>query len=123
MVHPGAFLGSRKDFLTREKSKFREAVLGGFAKDTIADIQRRYFKRFPIDLPHSEEPSAEHLASINDSEPEPEPSVPDEETLGPEKYAEQMEILEARRRLVTLRKDVKWLFLISSVFANSTFSK
>jgi hypothetical protein len=83
MVHPGAFLGSRKDFLTGEKSNFRAAVLGGFAKDTIADIQRRYFKRFPIDLPHSEEPSAEYLASINDSEPDPEPSVPEKENTRP----------------------------------------
>ena len=115
MVHPGAFQGSRKEFLIGEKSKYRDAVAGGFVKDAIADIQRRYFKRFPIDLPDSEEPSPEHLASVDDSEPDPEPPVPEKEELNPEEYKEQMEKLEARRKSVVLRKDVMWIaYLINS---------
>jgi hypothetical protein len=115
MVHPGAFQVSRKEFLIGEKPKYCAAVAGGFIKDAIADIQRRYFKRFPIDVPHSEEPSPEHLASVDDSEPDPGPLVPDKEKLSPEKYKEQMEKLEARRKLVTLRKDVMWfVYLINS---------
>jgi hypothetical protein len=106
MVHPGTFQGSRKEFLIGEKSKYCAAVAGGFVKDAIADIQRRYFKRFPIDAPHSEEPSPEHLAAVDDSEPDPEPPVPDKESLSPEEYEEQMKKLEARRTLVMLRKDV-----------------
>jgi hypothetical protein len=108
MVHPGAFQGSRKEFLLGERSKYRAAVTGGFVKDAIADIQRRYFKRFPLDVPHNEEPSPEHLVSVDDSEPDPEPQVPDKEILSPEEYNEQMEKLEARQKLVTLRKDVVW---------------
>jgi hypothetical protein len=106
MVHPGAFQGSRKEFLIGEKSKYRAAVVGGFVKDAIADIQRRYFKRFPIEVPHNEEPSPEHLASVDDSESDPEPQVPHKEKLSPEEYSEQMEKLEARQILVTVRKDV-----------------
>ena len=79
MVHSGAFNGSRKEFLIGEKSKYHAAVAGGFVKDAIADIQRRYFKRFSIDVPHNEEPSPEHLASVDDSEPDPEPQVLDKE--------------------------------------------
>ena len=90
-----------------EKSKYRAAVAGGFVKDAMADIQRRYFKRFPIDIPHSEEPLPEHLASVDDGETDPESQVPDKENLSLEEYEEQLEKLEARRKLVILRKDVK----------------
>ncbi|KDR70603.1 hypothetical protein GALMADRAFT_214374 [Galerina marginata CBS 339.88] len=48
-------------------------VTSGYAKDMLMLIQRRYFKRYPLDLPHEDEPSAEHLAAINDNEPDPEP--------------------------------------------------
>jgi hypothetical protein len=112
MVHPGAFQGSQREFLMGEKSKYRAAVAGGVVKDVMADIQRRYFKRFPIDVPHGEEPSPEHLASVDDSEPDLEPPVPDKENLRPEEYEEQMKELEGRRILVTLRKDVMWFVVI-----------
>jgi len=125
MVHPGAFNGSRKEFLIGEKPKYHAAVAGGSAKDVLADIQRRYFKRFPIDLPHNEEPSPEHLALVDDSKPDSELQVPDKEKLSPEEYKEQMEKREVRRKLVTFRKEVMWFkrFFIQSTVANSTSSK
>ena len=51
MVNPGTFRGLRKEFLLGEKATYSEAVTGGYAADALANIQRRYFKRFPPELP------------------------------------------------------------------------
>ncbi|KDR74719.1 hypothetical protein GALMADRAFT_48139, partial [Galerina marginata CBS 339.88] len=73
MVNPGAFRGSRKEFLMGEKPAYSAGVVGGYAADALAVIQRRYFKRYPVGLPHSEEPTDEHLAAVDDDSPDPEP--------------------------------------------------
>ncbi|KAF9548608.1 hypothetical protein CPC08DRAFT_593621, partial [Agrocybe pediades] len=70
MVNPGAFQGSRREFLLSQKPYYSNAVVEGYAADAIAVIQRRYFKRYPIDLPHEEEPSPETLAIVDDDAPE-----------------------------------------------------
>jgi len=106
MVHPGAFAGSRKEFLTKEKAAYSAAVTGGYTRDAIAGIQRRYFKHFPIDLPHEEEPTAEHLASIDDDEADPEPTEPVKDKLSEEEYAAEVVKLNNRRKLFTFRKNV-----------------
>jgi hypothetical protein len=87
MVNLGVFHGLRKDFLTGEKVTYSNAVAGDYEKDSIADIQRRFFKRFPVGLPLSEEPSAEHLASVNDADADPDTEEPDETDLTPEECA------------------------------------
>ena len=46
MVNPGVFHGLRKDFLAGEKVTYTDAIAGGYEKDAVADIQRRFFKRF-----------------------------------------------------------------------------
>ena len=73
MVNPGAFRGSRKEFLMSEKAAYSAGMAGGYGADALVLIQRRYFKRYPVDLPHHEEPTAEHLAAVDDEAPEPEP--------------------------------------------------
>jgi len=124
MVHPGAFSGSRKEFLIKEKATYSAAVARGCPKDILADIQRRYFKRFPIDLPHEDEPTAEHLASIDDDDADPDPTEPDKDKLSIEEYAAEMARLDARRKLFTFRKDVCWKFIIyCNLGTNSIFSK
>ena len=70
MVNPGAFQGSRKAFLLSQKADYRDGVVGGYAADALAKIQRKYFKRYPIDLPDLKEPSAEWLAAVDDDAPE-----------------------------------------------------
>lgn len=78
MVNPGSFSGRRKAFLDAQKETYAAAVAAGHINDTVADIQRRYFKRFPVTLLHSEEPSEEYLAAVDDDAPDPElsPTLP-----------------------------------------------
>jgi len=106
MVNPGAFQGSRKQWLFDQKEVYKQAVQGGYAKDCIADIQRRYLKRYPIDLPHDEEPSDEHLASVDNNAADPEPEVPDSEAMDEEAYIAAMKSFEDCHKLVTSRKKV-----------------
>jgi hypothetical protein len=89
-----------------EKLAYSEGVKGGFAADALAIIQRRYFKRFPIDLDHDHEPSTESLEAVDDDEPDPDRAEPDRETLNDEEYAAALEEVEERRRSLIYRKAV-----------------
>ncbi|KAJ3502939.1 hypothetical protein NLJ89_g8658 [Agrocybe chaxingu] len=111
MPHPGAFRGLRKDFLQGEKPEYAAAVAGGYVNDALAVIQRRFFKRFPIDLPIDKEPTPEQLAAVNDEEPEPDQVVPNEDEMDAEEYAKAVERLEDRQKLIVFRKGQikRWL--------------
>ncbi|KDR72463.1 hypothetical protein GALMADRAFT_73731 [Galerina marginata CBS 339.88] len=104
MVNPGAFLGLRRAFMIDAKPAYSEGVKGGFAADALAIIQRGYFKRFPVDLPHEEEPTAESLAAVDDEAPEPDRMAPDEDALGEEEYAAALQEVEVRRKTFVYRK-------------------
>lgn len=106
MVNPGAFSGSRKTFLLSQKAFYAQGVADGFAAEAITTIQRRYFNRYPINLPHDQEPSAEHLATVNDDDAIPEPEEPDPDSMSTAEYAEALENLEKRQKLVLFRKAV-----------------
>lgn len=106
MVNPGAFQGARKDFLLSQKAEYKAGVLGGYAGDALAQIQRKYFKRFPIELAHTEDPTPEWLAAVDDDAPEPEQEEPDVLALSEDEYAAAMKNLEERRALFTFRKAV-----------------
>lgn len=101
-----SFQGSRKQFLLDCKQAYAAAVEGGFVKDELAKIWRAYFKRYPIELPHNEEPSAEHLASVNDDAPDVEVPPPNPEALDKEEYEEALSEYEERCRLIVYRKAV-----------------
>ncbi|KAJ3492411.1 hypothetical protein NLJ89_g11248 [Agrocybe chaxingu] len=110
MVNPGAFSGLCKEFLMGKKASYYAGVAGGYVQDALATIQRRYFKRFPVDLSHDIEPSAEHLAAVDDGAPEPEQEEPDEDKLSPEEYQEATKRLQARRELIVFQKGIKrWM--------------
>jgi len=106
MVNPGAFQGSRKEFLKSQKAEYRAGVLGGYAGDALAQIQRRYLKRYPINLSHCEEPTAQWLEAVDDHAPDPEPEEPDALTLDENEYAAAVKKLEERAGLLTFRKAV-----------------
>lgn len=89
-----------------QKPVYSAGVVGGYAADALAQIQRRYLKRFPIDLPHDEEPTEEWLASVNDEEPDPDQIPPDIETLNEGDYIAACEALEKRQKLLAFRKAV-----------------
>jgi len=90
-----------------EKAAYSEGIKDGFAADALAIIQRRYFKRFPVDLPHDDEPSAEFLEAVDDDEPDAERVEPDKDTLNDEEYAAALEEVEKRRIVFSYRKAVR----------------
>src|SRR6266508_2192177 len=99
MVNLGIFHGGRLALLMAEKQKYTNAINNNCVNDAVADIQWHFFKRFPVDLPLTVEPSPEHLASINDDELDPEILVPDKEKLSPEEYEMEMAKFEDRQAL------------------------
>ena len=113
MVHPGAFKGLRKDFLMGEKADFAAAIEGGYTRDALAHIQRRFFKRFPLDLAEGEDPCPEHLAAVDDDKPDDEPEEPDKQVMTAERYNEAVKNLEDRQLLLQFRKGVSDLQLLS----------
>jgi hypothetical protein len=106
MVNPGAFQGSRKEFLLSQKPAYKVGVLGGYAADALSQIQRKYFKRYPIDLPHQEEPSVEWLAAVDDDAPDVEQEEPDASTNDDEELAAAVERMAERKLLLTFRQAV-----------------
>jgi hypothetical protein len=108
MVNPGAFSGTRKNFLEAQSDVYAIAVAENHVADTVADIQRRYFKRYPLTLPHDQEPTAEWLATVDDDAPDPEVmTLPlDFEGMNPEADALAAQEREAFIVSMKLRKDV-----------------
>jgi len=123
MVNPGSFGPSRKAFLVSQKPAYSAGVLGGYAADALALIQRKYLKRFPIELPHDEEPTEEWLASVNNDEPDPDQLPPDIESLGEENYVAAMEVLERRQKLLAFRKAVSAILVSMLVCPEGLSSK
>jgi len=89
-----------------QRKLYADAVAGKRKAECIMDIQRRFFKRFPVDLDDSTEPDPESLKEVDDSAPDPETSFPDESLLSPEEYAVASEAFTKRRQAVEFRKAV-----------------
>ncbi|KAK7017006.1 SERTA domain-containing protein 3 [Paramarasmius palmivorus] len=90
MVAHSSFEGSRAKFLDSHKDGYAQAVQEDWVKDFIADLGRRYMKRYPASLPHEEEPSQEHLDAVDDDAPDPEAMFP---VRKPEQSKEEFEKL------------------------------
>lgn len=106
MVNLGAFQGARKDFLQSQKEVYKAGVLGGYAADALAEIQHKYLKRFPIDLPQHKDPMPEWLVAVDDDAADPEQLEPDILALDENEYAAAVEKLVERRVLLTFRQAV-----------------
>ncbi|KDR76072.1 hypothetical protein GALMADRAFT_139832 [Galerina marginata CBS 339.88] len=120
MVNPGAFRGSRKDFLMGEKEEYAQGVADGCAGEVVALIHRRYFKRFPLELPHDEEPTAEHLAAVDDEAIDVDYEEPDAEKMSPEEYGIALAKLENRQQTLEFRKAVSCvMFVVEAVEVDS----
>jgi len=125
MVNPGAFQGLRTDFLLGERASYSTAVCEGYAADALASIQRRYFKRYPVELPHTAEPSPEFLTEVNNDAPDVDVQEPDQDNMNEEEYKVAVEQLAEHRRLVSRRKAVSCALFRSNLSALSCqpFSK
>jgi hypothetical protein len=86
MVNPGIFPKSCKDFLLAEKAAYMHAITGGFLCNCIVDIQCRYFKHYPIDYPHEQEPMPKMTLGVNDDTPDPEYPMPDPTIMAEDEY-------------------------------------
>lgn len=106
MVNPGAFTGSRRSFLADQQSLYAAAVTGNHVADTVADIQRRYFKRYPMSLPHDQEPTEEWLAQVDDTLPDPEFKAPDMDAMDHDAYVRESLQYDELARNLKMRKDV-----------------
>jgi len=106
MVNPGTFRGTRKLFLTGELTPYAAAVEGGFAGDGVAVITRRYFKRYPIELPLDVEPSAEHLLAVDDDAIDPDEPPLDHTELSLDEFIEMGLAREERAALIIYRQGV-----------------
>ncbi|KAF9471423.1 hypothetical protein BDN70DRAFT_820018, partial [Pholiota conissans] len=105
MVNPGAFLGSRKEFLAAQQELYATSITENHVADTVADIQRRYFKRYPLSLPHNEEPSSEWLANVNDDAPDEDLLLPDQSALDEQAFKAAMSTYNEQVKLLKFRKD------------------
>ncbi|CAA7268132.1 unnamed protein product [Cyclocybe aegerita] len=83
---------------------YAAGVDGGYAADALANIQRRYFKQYPVSLPHDEEPSEAHLAAVDDDAPDEDLPAPNEETLGAEEYTTAVRQMEEQTKTIISRK-------------------
>ena len=106
MVNPGGFAGLRKQFLDSQQAAYDAAAQEDDVADIVADIQRRYFKRFPVTLLHSQEPTPEHLASVDDNAPDPELTPPPQDKENPEAYARARRVYEFQIQELKMRKAV-----------------
>jgi len=106
MVNPGTFRGTRKEFLKGELLAYARAVEGGYVLDGVALISRRYFKRYPVDIPLDQEPTPEHLAAVDDDAIEPDEPPIDDKELSIEDFIEEGFRREEHAALVAYRQAV-----------------
>jgi len=106
MVNPGIFRGTRYTFLMGEKATYKAGVEGKYTGDALANIQSRYFRRYPVELPLDEEPTAEFLAAVDDNRPDVDQPCPDPEKLTEAEYKAEVERLEEHADLIDIRKRV-----------------
>ncbi|KJA13853.1 hypothetical protein HYPSUDRAFT_151072, partial [Hypholoma sublateritium FD-334 SS-4] len=104
MVNPGGFIGLRKEFLDSQQAAYDAAMQENDVADVVANIQRRYFKRFPVTLLHTQEPSPEHLAAVDDDAPDPELIPPPQDDENPEAYARARRVYEFQIEELKMRK-------------------
>jgi len=84
--------------LLRERSAYSATVCGGYAADTLALIQCRYFKWYLVDLPHTVESSPEFLADINDDAADIDVQEPNQDKMSKEEYKTTMDQLAEHQR-------------------------
>lgn len=98
MPHPGVFHGARRQFLETHLKPYGEARENGSVNEYFQYVCRCYFTRWPPEMPLEKEQDEYFLKTINDDVP---PEEPDLSSLSPEE-------LEARSKLLEMRKGVSW---------------
>ena len=92
------YCGLGKEFPLEEKESYSTAIKEDYKKDALMNIQCRYFKQFPINLPHNVEPSNEYLASVNNDMADSEPAEPNKDKLSADEYEKELAKLEEQEK-------------------------
>lgn len=106
MLARAAFSGLRLQFMEEQLEGYATAVVESRDNDFVLDVQRRYFKRFPLSLSHDVEPSQESLDSVNDNTSDPELQEPNQKDMSDEEYKDAKSIFDHNCALLHFRKDV-----------------
>ncbi|PPQ86393.1 hypothetical protein CVT25_003472 [Psilocybe cyanescens] len=96
MPNPGNFHGSQLKFLLGKKPAYELTAATRPGAEAILNIQRQYFKRYPIELLLNVELTAEFLANVDDDAADVDIQEPDIDKLMPEEYQEAVERMKAR---------------------------
>lgn len=109
MPNPGTFTGPRGEFLKAQKELYAQAMKDGDVNDIVANIQRRYLKRWPITLPHNQEQSQEWLDNVDDDTPDEELRAPNVDGMSPEDASEALAAFKKLMEELKGRKDVRYI--------------
>ncbi|KAH9480166.1 hypothetical protein JR316_0006764 [Psilocybe cubensis] len=101
----GAYHGARLEFLLSQKPAFQKATSEKNKAEVLADIQRRFFKRFPLEKPDTWEPTAEELDAVDDDAPDEEPEEPNKDLMSLEDYEKAVEKRKERQALLASRRN------------------
>lgn len=100
------FKTARFEFLTSQLPDYSAAVANGTVGEFVDLVYAQYARRFPIELPLSEDPSPEELAAVDNNAPVPEPIARCLDDLSGEEVAEEQAKMMARQGLIKKRKKV-----------------
>jgi hypothetical protein len=123
MVNPGAFRGLRKTFLMSHKEAYSQAIASNSTADFLVDLTRRYFKRFPVTLPHDQEPSPEHLASVDDNAADSDLGRPDPANMSKDEYEAAERAYRTAQETIAFRNQVSvtvFVLVCSTVSSKSS---
>ena len=89
-----------------QSSLYATAVVANTKDECVANIQHRYFKRYPVELEYNVEPTRQFLESVNDDEADPEVVAPDPDLLSPEDFKKATEVFRVCQEQLVFRKKV-----------------
>lgn len=99
------FKGRRLEWLLAQKPAYEDAVTKATIPSFLDATFARFCRRFPIDLPLDQEPTAEFLAAVDDNAPEPEQETPrddmdeEEKTIAEAAQRARQAIIRQRRKV------------------------
>jgi hypothetical protein len=115
-------------FMEEQLEGYATAIIESRENDFVLDVQRRYFKRFPLSLPHDIEPSKESLDTLDDNAPDPEIKEPNQKDMSGEEYKAAKNAFDHNCALLQFRKEVSChhhdhMLRLHIFAANSTLAK
>jgi hypothetical protein len=98
--------GCSEIFLTEQLEAYAAAIVGNCMKDCLADIQRQYFKHFPIQQDHNVDPAPEVLSNIDDDAADPDEIPPNLESMLEDAFIAAQKAFMERRDVIVKCKEV-----------------